>query len=172
MQTLQSAYEVTIRTLPSLNVNDLSLFSQTALHDLLRAAKEPPLLEHLLRRRWSSRWSANFQDGIPIGAAVRRAHRCVSVHASQLPPFLKYTMACTWLNGWCTAHRFQGRANCPFCHGPTDALEHYVNCRAVRILFLHHLGAAHGSFVEFLGLHTDFAAFSRQALGLHGRCRD
>ena len=77
VQTLQSAYEVTIRILPSLNVNDLSLFSQTALHDLLRAAKEPPLLEHLLRRRWSSRWSANFKDGIPIGTAVRRAHRCV-----------------------------------------------------------------------------------------------
>ena len=53
----------------------------------------------------------------------------------------------------------------PWSH--CDALEHYVYCRVVRALFRHYFGAAHGTFVEFLGLHSDFEAFSRQALGLH-----
>ena len=98
---------------------------------------------------------------------MRRACWCVSKHSSLVPPFLRYVIACTWLNGWCTAHRFQGRASCPFCRGPSDSLEHLAGCREVKALLGHYLGVAHQDFLGFLGLYTDFEAFARQALGLH-----
>ncbi|CAK0901453.1 unnamed protein product, partial [Prorocentrum cordatum] len=40
-------------------------------------------------------------------------------------------------------------------------------CRVVKALLGHCLGAAHRDFLDFLGLHTDFGVFARQALGRH-----
>lgn len=98
---------------------------------------------------------------------MRRACRCIAEAKEHLPPFLLFVLFNTWLNGWCTAHRFQQRARCPFCKGHSDALEHLAGCPALKRLFTHHLGAAHNSFSEFLGIEFDRNRLPAHVLGLH-----
>ena len=53
-----------------------------------------------------------------------------ALHGS-VPPRVLHAVLISWLNGWCTARRFQGpRASCRLCADcdGTDELEHYACC--------------------------------------------
>ena len=167
VMTLHRAAEAYAARVPDHRKADSAQSMHVALYESLRQAHGATDFERLLRRRWTARWADCFRAGLPLGPAVRRAVRCMHEYGSALPPFLKLAVLTTWLNGWCTAHRFQSRAPCLFCAGPSDALEHLAPCARVRAHFQHHLGTSHSAFHEFLGLYSDPARFTAQARGLH-----
>ena len=48
------------------------------------------------------------------------------------PPSTRWAVLRTWLNGWCTRHRFQQEGACLFCGMYSDSLEHISRCHVVR----------------------------------------
>ena len=81
-----------------------------------------------LRRRLD-RWDIKTLPGHRPARALRHiallAGRC---HPRVLAAYMR-----TICNGWCTRHRFQGVAGCPFgCAGGKDKLEHFACCPVVR----------------------------------------
>jgi len=165
--TLSRARDTFFALLPQVSARAVVNWKQRRLYDAIRMARGPPLLETILRKRWSARWSAQLSAPAPFGVAVRRACRTVEALGSALPPFLLAAVVCTWLNGWCTAHRFQSRARCPFCWGPSDSLEHLAGCAGVRALLRHHLNVECPTLGDFFGVCTVRERFIKQALGLH-----
>jgi len=163
-RALERASQAAHDLLPRRAREDLVRHGQTGIYKQVRAARGRPHLEILLRERWEARWADRLT---PLGSVVRRACRCIETLGPTLPPFLLHAVINTWLNGWCTEHRFQRQGRCHFCHGPTDALEHLSSCIVLKALFRHVFGVAHSSFAEFLGIGFDRDRFHLQVLGLH-----
>ena len=87
-------------------------------------------MNSLLRRRLE-RWSNRGMLTITVGSATGRAERMVQQLRGKIPPCVTAALVRSWLNGWCTARRFQqGRGKCWLseeCSGD-DSIEHYARC--------------------------------------------
>eukprot|EP00973_Karenia_brevis_P008973 1215445-Karenia_brevis.AAC.1 len=103
---------------------------QHHIYQELRLALHPPNLEALMRRRLK-RWAKTEETvtkwcNLADSCAVR-----ITCLKKIVPPCVLAALARTWLNGWCTARRFQGEARCrlhELCDGD-DSLEHYAQCK-------------------------------------------
>ena len=90
--------------------------------------------EALLRRKLE-RWRIK---GVPEGTLTRRATQILSWAFDMTSPRIAGVLFRSWLNGWCTARRFQSRASTCLlgCNLPSpdceDSIEHYAHCRIVR----------------------------------------
>lgn len=165
--TLSRAIEDFQRRCPTFSLSDASQINQSKLYSALRDATAQTPLEHIIRERWEARWARVISMSSPLGVAVRRASADMKLYGSALPPFLVIAVLNTWLNGWCTARRFQGRARCVFCGATSDAIEHLAGCPVLRSLFAHHLRTTFNSMHEFLGIGLEQNRFLRHAVGLH-----
>ena len=101
---------------------------QSALCKLLRQKLLPADLYTVLRTRLQ-RWDGLL--AVPLGIAARRAEKVIERTKKEVPPCVLSALARSWLNGWCTARRFQqGRGQCwlsDVCTGD-DSIEHYARC--------------------------------------------
>ena len=79
---------------------------QSSLYKIMKKKTRLKDLNELLRDRLS-RWQSTEFMNIPIGVAARRAERRVELLKSQVPPSVAAAVGRSWLNGWCTARRFQ-----------------------------------------------------------------
>jgi hypothetical protein len=101
---------------------------QSALYKALRLKLLPTDLYTILRSRLE-RWDSKIDA--PLGIAARRAERVVAHLENKVPPCVLAALARSWLNGWCTARRFQqGNGKCWLCEECTgdDSIEHYSRC--------------------------------------------
>ena len=94
-----------------------------------------PALEQLLRPRIERGARAGLVT-VPEGIAARRATATITQVRSCCPPCVLWAVVRTWMNGWCTARRFQkrGTRGCLLsaeCKGE-DSIEHYLRCEVVR----------------------------------------
>ena len=117
--------------------------------------------EHYLRRKLE-RWNKN---SVPPGILVRRAARILKSADSLVPAKVVFVLFRSWLNGWCTARRFQvAQASCLLgcipgstagCH---DSIEHYAHCPVVTHFASHVLHLPHvqvSGLMNFLCLGRD-----------------
>ena len=87
---------------------------------------------------------------------MRQAPAFLHALRGHVPPCVIFAVINTWLNGWCTARRFQrGEHHCCIgqCSG-ADELEHYVMCPFFRGCALHFLDINFriASLAQFLGV--------------------
>ena len=87
-------------------------------------------------RKKLARWRVKE---VPPGTLARRASRLLRHAFTLAPPRVANALFRTWLNGWCTARRFQvKKARCVFeCplgsnNECQDSIEHYTHCRVIR----------------------------------------
>ena len=117
-------------------------------------------LQQLLVHRWA-RWQRHLGHPMDLKAAIRRAPTFLINIAGIVPPCVQHAVMATWLNGWCTARRFQEPVkSCrlhPGCQG-ADELEHYACCR--------HLCNCAARFLRIPAQPASLAKF----LGVDGRC--
>ena len=112
----------------------------------------------------------------PEGALARRACRVLHQAFDIMPVRVATVLFRTWLNGWCTARRFQlTSSTClfgcvpgsmPGCH---DSIEHYSHCPVVRRFALNHLNLPSGDVGSLqgflcLGKMMDVEVFAVQCL--------
>ena len=77
------------------------------------------------------RWSVLTQPPVSCRKLRQRCYEGMCIIA-KAPPSTRWALARAWLNGWCTARRFQTRQACPFCGGGEDSIEHFCRCRVIR----------------------------------------
>ena len=116
--------------------------------------------EYVLRSKLS-RWRI---AEIPEGTLARRACKRLKQAFDTMPVRVANVLFRTWLNGWCTARRFQMQSSkCLFrcapgsLAGSHDSIEHYAHCPAVRDFAIHTLNLPRnvvGDLKGFLGLGT------------------
>ena len=98
-------------------------------------AAEPYNHEDVLRTKMS-----RFKIlGVPAGILSRRATRRIAHAFEIVPARVAIVLFRTWLNGWCTARRFQQKGvsclfgcQCPSIHDCIDSIEHYAICPVVQ----------------------------------------
>ena len=83
-----------------------------------------------------TRWRISH---VPEGTLARRAASGLNLAFKLVPPRVAHVLFRSWINGWCTARRFQVRhAPCLFAcahrssDGCFDSIEHYAHCRTIR----------------------------------------
>ena len=81
----------------------------------------------MLRRRLLRWWRRAPLPRPLLGRLPFRA-ACTMKLLSLLPASGRWALLRIWLNGLCTARRFQNRAGCPWCKEREDALEHFFGC--------------------------------------------
>ena len=78
-----------------------------------------------------ARWRALVDR--PPGTHVFRGRAFSALQAiSASPPSTRWSVIRMWLNGWCTARRFQRSAVCTFCGKMEDSIEHFARCPTIR----------------------------------------
>ena len=77
------------------------------------------------------RW-AMLATPVPFIRIIRGRLLHVLHSTSTVPAATRWALFRTYLNGWCTARRFQTVATCPFCKNCEDSLEHFSRCPVVR----------------------------------------
>jgi hypothetical protein len=107
--------------------------TQMLLYNAIRPRFHPTSLPLLLHTRWQ-RWITLFGGERNLSLRTRQAPLTIQALHNKLPPCIRASLLCTWLNGWCTARRFQQpRQPCSLsetCDGD-DAIEHYAICPAI-----------------------------------------
>ena len=114
--------------------------------------------EHILRKK-ITRFEITC---VPAGILSRRAAKRL-VHAFEIVPArVAIVLFRTWLNGWCTACRFQQKGTsclfgcqCPSIHDCIDSMEHYAICAVVQRFArqsLHLLDELVGNMLGFMCL--------------------
>ena len=132
----------------------------TPLHAV--TSKGPYGTEDFLRRKLQ-RW--RIVEVLP-GTLSRRACLVLREACATVPLRVAIVLFRTWVNGWCTARRFQIKdAACLFqCEGGSgqgcnDSIEHYAHCPVVRAFArdtLNMPGHTVGNLLGFLCLHANF----------------
>ena len=70
-------------------------------------------------------------SAVPWNTLARRASKRIAQLKGTAPPCTIAALFRSWLNGWCTARRFQEKGMCRLsstCIGE-DSLEHYARCK-------------------------------------------
>ena len=132
-------------------------FQGQALNSLLHA--EAYSHEDVLRRKLK-RWGIRT---VPEGTLARRASRYIRHAFTLVPTRVAVVLFRTWLNGWCTARRFQVRhATCLFACGLAgecnDSIEHYAFCPVLKKFAIQQLRIPQhlvGTMLGFLCLDRD-----------------
>ena len=79
------------------------------------------------------RWAALSSPAPFLRVLCSRITR-VLLSTSSAPVSTRWALLRTYLNGWCTARRFQRTGACLFCKGGEDSLEHFSRCPIIRVV--------------------------------------
>lgn len=94
---------------------------------------------------------------------------------AHLPPAIRWALARIWLNGVCTAGRFQQDRSCRLCGAARDRIEHWPRCQAIRGAVERRLGVELGrsplQFFLLSGPGPSVAAQARAAVLLYSVLR-
>lgn len=85
----------------------------------------------ILWNRRLARWRALAPRLLPAHVIRNRVYYALQ-KISATPPATRWAMIRLWLNGWCTARRFQRSAVCTFCERMEDSIEHFARCPIIR----------------------------------------
>lgn len=89
-------------------------------------------LAEMGRPRWERRLRARLDRyRLPLlpGHRAARALRVMAVLKGRVAPRVQAAVLRTWMNGWCTQGRFQGKAGCMWgCPHGEDDTRHYASC--------------------------------------------
>ena len=118
------------------------------------------------------RWGSMMRPTVPARKLVLRAGACMQV-LEKAPPSTRWAVTRIWLNGWCTARRFQSIQPCLFCGKGEDSIEHLCRCRPLRELANLRLGLSLGASepLGWLMIDGNFRGVQevwKHALFLHG----
>ena len=105
---------------------------QSRIYQSLQAASGHNGAEALWERclhRWGS-----LAVRAPFARVLRERAHTVMEGLASCPPSTRWALGWTWLNGWCTARRFQQSAQCTFCGRGEDSIEHFSRCPTLREL--------------------------------------
>lgn len=144
---------------------------QAHLHSILERHRVLIPSPEVMWNRRLARWSALTDLPLSTDALRGRAQRVLkSIECT--PPSTRWAVVRLWLNGWCTARRFQRREPCAFCGQMEDSVEHFARCPIIREVANERLslGLAADDPLRFLlldGVERATVAWCRHAAYIH-----
>ena len=144
--------------------------AQTHYYKELIASRPLSVESHVWQRRLG-RWGSLVQPA-PFRRVLKARAIKTLAELRLLPYPTRWALVRAWLNGWCTARRFQCVAQCYFCRRGEDSIEHISCCPAVRDVGNRRLllGLEPASPLQFLlldGCDRGKQVVGRQALFVH-----